>query len=196
MKTQSKKKRFLINLMAILVILAVGVTAAKVSTDSEVSFDPTDTPSLKVMKIIDLKIRHDPQGDAIRVALVPSSDSVNFPDLVKDVVTTYEWGNKHFAPAKCGEIYPKDLCKVGIVEVWLLAPLKNVPKEGVGKVTVYQVMIKFGLDQIQIEQKLMQADLMTVDDLVNFHKAVVQETEGTGGMIKSSDSLEVFVGFK
>ncbi len=195
MKTESKKKRFLINSLSILIILVIVMVALNPKSSDKISFDQTDIPSVSFTNIVDLSIRSTSQGDRIKVALTRSGNTVNGEAFAQDILTVYKWGDTHFAPVKCGGNYPKELCKFGFVEVWLLTPLKDISKVGGGKVDVYQTVIKFVLDQRQIEDELSKVDIRTVDDLVDFHQSVARETGGTGGGTIITDYLNVFLGF-
>lgn len=187
------KKRLVINLVAIVIIVAVAFLAHRsysISTPKAAMDQIDDLPRLSTMKIVEAKV--DPAKVQVAIEIVGKDE----PTIVADFVTLYQWGRSKFRPVKCGREYLPELCQIGEVHIFLLTTLEeDVPSPTGEPVEVYLTKLEIWLDQIQIDANLgPTAQLTSFAEIDELHNSVAQQTQGTGGGVEIKN--EVFTGLK
>lgn len=179
MKTESKKKRFFKNVFALLIILAVGFVAFRNYQPPAVTVKNVDLPKLNGMKpFTDSSYIVD--KDVIKVAF-EIDPSATEKVIVADIIEIYRWGRSGFAEAKCGEDYPKEMCRWGSVSIAVIVGQRQISLDK-GTVRVPMAIYYSWLDQIQIDHLLAMKPPTTLKELIGFHDAVSKATKSTGGM--------------
>ncbi|OGD73853.1 hypothetical protein A3A84_04050 [Candidatus Collierbacteria bacterium RIFCSPLOWO2_01_FULL_50_23] len=187
MKQKNPIQRRIVNLLALLVIVAVGLTANRYyAAGTKTAQTDINLPRVSTMKIVETKV----EDEKVQVAIeVTSSDEAA---ITADLVSLYRWGRSKFRPVKCGEEYPPELCSIGEVHIFFLAPQKDVPSTTGELVDVYRMRLEIWLDQFQIDTFLNPSSGLTMFAEVNlFHTAAAEKN---GGGIKSTN--EIFTGLK
>lgn len=179
MKTESNKKRFFKNAFALLIILAVGFIAFRNYRPPEIAVRNIDLPHLNALKPFTDSI-YIVDEDVIKVAF-ELDPSANEKEVVADVVEIYRWGRSRFAEAKCGEDYPKEMCRWGSVSITLVVGQRHISLDK-GTVRVPMAIYFSWLDQNQIDGLLGINPPTTLKDLIAFHDSVFKATKSTGGM--------------
>lgn len=184
------KKRLVVNTAAALLIIGVAVLASLSYEPLSKNVGNIEPPALATLKVVDVL---SPKPSLVALALrIPEKSG---GDLVSDILETYRWARAKFPSViKCGKEYPGELCDYGVVVIFLVSstheeiPLVHSTDQGYDKVALLI------LDQTQIDKLLAKIPPETMQEVLEFHQKVAQETEGTGGGVKVYNDLSIFGG--
>jgi len=195
-------KRRILNIVALLVIVAVGFLASR-SYDKPLTIAPdSDTPAPEVNYLGIVEILFEPEGVPERSLPGRIAIALEIPErtpppggFLADLLEVYRWSRQYYLPIKCGDDYPPNLCQYGQTEIYLVSRTE-FPVIG-GMADVYAIRYVLFLDQEQIDNLFASgvAELMeSPQDLVDFHLQVAQNTQGTGGNFVAPEGLQIFPG--
>lgn len=184
MNKQSRKKRFLLNGLALLVIVAVSFTAyGNYQKDDGIGADQNLPPLKGEVPYVDVDLQ---KGEVNVALIVKDTDSMD--DIASDTITIFKWGREKLPPFVCGPDYPPNLCVLMWVKItWVTTN---------GSSQELYPLLTIGLDQIGIDRLLVEQP-QGYDELKAFLQDIAERSNGTGLFYQEYPAPpQPFTGFK
>lgn len=186
MNKESRKKRFLINGLSLLIIAGVIILGNFLTAPKALTNQDVDLPALKNQVAPD-GVKVNLKTGSIQIALLLDPDGKLDDSHAADMLTLYRWGQEYFGEYKCGPDYPPNLCVFDEVEFVFIDEVETMSEEGLPQTSLYEMFL-IGLDQVQIEKLLaLDPQPTTIEALMGYLNQVAIDTDGTGVFYEELD---------